>query len=138
MKLQIPILNFQINLQTLILFFIAGVVVFVFFFAYIKAQSTANDQKRINDIEQIQAALKIYHDDNGFYPVSNNGVPKNIENYISFWPTAPNANGRCTDEQNTYSYSQRPGTDYWVTFCLGANYEDLAPGLHRASSKGIE
>ncbi|HEX9503791.1 MAG TPA: hypothetical protein VF974_05755 [Patescibacteria group bacterium] len=126
------------NLQGIILILIIAIVVLVLLFAYVNARISANDQKRLADIGQIQAALKVYFDENGFYPASNKGLPKDIETYLNFWPTAPSKNGKCSDEKNTYTYVLRPGMDYWVSFCLGRDYNNLSAGTHRASSKGIE
>ena len=126
------------NLQGIILIFIIAILALALLFAYVNARVSANDQKRVADIEQIQAALKVYFDENGFYPASSNGMPKDIETYLSFWPTAPSANGNCTNADNTYTYALRPSMDYWLSFCLGGKYKDLSAGLHKASSKGIE
>jgi type II secretory pathway pseudopilin PulG len=126
------------NLQVVILILIITILVMVVSLAYFNAQTAANDQKRLADIDQIQKALKFYYDENGFYPANDKGIPKDIETYLNFWPTAPSASRNCTKDQNNYTYTQRPGTDYWVTFCLGSNQEGLRPGVHRASSKGIE
>lgn len=137
-KLQITNFKSQVNLQVLILILILTIMVIVVFFAYINAQSVAKDEKRIADVQQIQAALKMYLDENGFYPVNSNGIPKDIETYLSFWPQAPTPSGNCSADDNTYKYVQRPGMDYWVSFCLGKQYQNLSAGPHKASSKGIE
>ena len=120
------------NLQRIILILIISTVVITLLLAYINAQTAANDQKRLADISQIRLALKVYFDQNGFYPSASNGIPKEIEKYLSFWPQAPKSNGNCTDEGNTYRYSLKPGMDYTISFCLGSS------GFHSATSKGIE
>ncbi|MBX4191545.1 MAG: hypothetical protein KW804_01970 [Candidatus Doudnabacteria bacterium] len=125
------------NLQLIILILIIVILVLTVSFAYLSAKTSANDQKSLANVEQIQKALKLYYDENGFYPASNNGVPKDIETYLSFWPT-PSPSGRCSKNYNEYSYTLRPGADYWVMFCLGGDNGDLKSGIHRASSKGLE
>ncbi|MBX4187293.1 MAG: hypothetical protein KW802_03510 [Candidatus Doudnabacteria bacterium] len=127
-----------INLSVLILVLIILVILAALFFAYVNAQAIAHDRRRLQDVEQIQAALKIYYDENGFYPASSNGMPKDIETYLSFWPVPPKPEGNCTKEDNQYAYTLRPGNDYWLTFCLAGSVGNLPAGEHQASSKGIQ
>jgi hypothetical protein len=133
-------LNFRFpsNLQVVVLTTILVIVGIVVFLAYINAQSVANDKKRIGDVEQIQKALKLYFDENGFYPRSVAGIPQDIDKYLEAWPQAPDKEGNCTEDENRYTYSQRPGTNYQVTFCLGGKAQGLSAGVHRATIRGIE
>ena len=130
--------RFFTTISGIILVLILVIIGITVFSAYLGAQSYAKDQKRITDITQIQAALKVYFDENGFYPSTQNGEPKNLETYLSFWPTSPNANGSCSKDQNTYVYSQRTNSDYALTFCLGNKFGNYSAGVHTATSKGIQ
>ncbi len=132
--------NFRsVSLTVIIISVILGILVLTVFLAFLNGSVAANDQKRLNDVALIQQALKLYYDENGFYPVSSKGIPSSIENFLNFWPEAPKANGSCSDESNTYTYARKPsGTEYSLTFCLGRSRDGYAAGVHAANSKGIE
>jgi hypothetical protein len=127
------------SLQGIILLVIIAIFGMTILVALVNSQALANDRKRISDVVKIQAGLKVDFDVNGFYPGVTNGQPKGVETYLDFWPTAPKANGGCTAQENSYTYSDRSyGEDYSLTFCLAKNYQNLAAGIHTATSKGIQ
>ncbi|OGE82898.1 MAG: hypothetical protein A3B10_02470 [Candidatus Doudnabacteria bacterium RIFCSPLOWO2_01_FULL_44_21] len=102
-----------------ILIVIAVIVVLVTSLAFFSAQTEARDQIKMIDVSRIQKALKIYFDENGFYPYSNNGQPIGINNYLDFWPKPPSADSNCSSTQSDYNYVQKNnGGDFTLTFCL--------------------
>jgi len=127
------------SLQGIILIVIIALIGITVLSAFINSKTPINDQKRVTDINKIREALKVDFNVNGFYPESMNGKPKGIETYLDFWPTAPKPDGGCNPSQNNYTYSQRSnGSDYAVDFCLGKSQNNLAAGLHTATSEGIK
>jgi len=131
--------KFFFSLQGMILVVIIALILITVFFAYINSGATANDQRRLSDINKIQEALKVSFGINGFYPDSSNNQPRGITSILDFWPTSPKANGGCTAAENTYTYAQRSnGSDYVLNFCLGSKQGNLPAGVHTATSKGIE
>lgn len=126
-------------MKTVIFLLIVAIAAITVLVAFTSANVSANDQIRLKDISQIQKALKIYFDENGYYPQSNGaGIPSGINNYLDFWPQAPDPNNKCSWQQNTYYYIQKnSGQEYLLTFCLGRSYKEFSAGVHSADSKGI-
>ena len=115
-----------------ILILIIVLISFACLFAFLSARTQAFDQKVLVDVAQIAQALKIYHDENNFYP-SGSGRPAGINGYLSFWPAPENKCGLAS-----YAYSQKSsGDDYNLSFCLNTNIQGLISGIHRLSAKGI-
>ncbi len=107
----------------------AGAIVF----AFTNAKADAADERRLADVGKIQEALTLFFDVNGFYPNNSDGVPKGIDQYLSFYPTPPNPNGNCTKESNNYFYERKAsGMDFNLSFCLGKD------GKHTITSKGLQ
>src|SRR3989338_8456803 len=100
--------------EIFVLIFIVALLSLVCLAAFFSANIDVNDQKVLVDVSQISQALKIYHDENGFYPPGET-IPSGIESYLSFWPVPENNCGNV----NKYHYSQRnSGENYNLTFCL--------------------
>ena len=132
-------LSFFRTLQGIILIVIIALVAITSLFAFINSTAAANDRKRLTDVEKMQEGLKVYFNVYGYYPSTQNSKPVGMESYLDFWPSAPKANGKCTDAQNRYVYLQKQnGLDYYLTFCLGANYKNYAAGTHTMTSGGIQ
>jgi type II secretory pathway pseudopilin PulG len=129
-----------IRTEALIFIVIVFLGLVVVLFAFLSAKSSARDQQRLADVGSIQQALQIYFTENGFYPNGANvAMPVGMDNYLDRWPQAPAADGRCSSAQNSYVYSQRSnGSDYVLTFCLGASTKGVASGPHFLNSKGIQ
>jgi hypothetical protein len=101
----------------IIILLVTGIVVSTAFFS---ARVEAKDQRRLADVTQIEKALSLFFQENGFYPSSQNNTPSRINEYLDFWPQAPKADGNCSSTQNNYIYSQKAGgDDYLLTYCLG-------------------
>ena len=129
-----------VSIQLSILVFIMVIAGITGLAAFAQAQASARDQERLLDIKQVAGALKIYFDENGFYPSGNEaGAASGMSSYLDFWPAAPKPDGSCTKNQNTYSYSQKSSdSDYLLTFCLGHSVDRLSAGTHSASARGIQ
>lgn len=93
----------------------------VVFLAYTSGQSKARDERRLADVSKIQQALKIFFDENGYYPFGGEGQePTGLSNYMDGWPANPESKS-CPD---AYFYRQNSqGEGYELNFCLehGAN-----------------
>src|SRR3989344_9197669 len=120
------------NIRLIIIFSIFFIALITVLLAFTNAQTTVRDQKRVWDITQIQAALKIYTDENGAYPATDpSGQPVGINKYLDRYPAAPTAGGTCTKSQNAYDYRQLAGgDDYNLSFCLAGNIGGLVGGIH--------
>lgn len=104
--------------------------------------SSSSDAKRVADIRQIASALELYFNDNNEYPDSNNGKPVGLDSYIGTLPTAPPADGNCSDDLNEYDYTAKTdnsgsNTNYSLTFCLGSSVGGLEAGNQESTALGI-
>ena len=129
-----------ISIQLSIFTFIIATAVIASLSAFVQAQASARDQERFQDVKQVAAALKIYFNENGFYPSDNGlGMASDLGNYLDFWPNAPKPDGSCSKNQNTYSYVQiLSGSDYQLNFCFGQTISGFSAGVHTASARGIQ
>ena len=131
--------NGFIRIELLILIIVLILSIAVFLLAFARARVEAHDQHRLSDVGQIQKALQVYFGENAIYPRSTSNQPADFKNYLDFWPAPPPADGKCTQDQNQYNYSQKAqGADYTVTFCLGARSGSFAPGFYIINSKGSQ
>jgi hypothetical protein len=110
---------------------------------------SANDSKRIADVRQMASALELYYNDNSGYPDGKNGQPVGISpNYIGVFPTAPAADGSCTDFYNTYYYQPEGKArivngktvydSYQMTFCFGGSVGGYKAGIGMLTPSGIQ
>lgn len=126
------------RIKIIILAAIISLGVLAVILAFGSARSSAANQNRLSDVAQIHEALKVFYDQNGYYPYGS-PVPERIADYLDHWPTPPGPAGICSTINDTYAYSQKSlGSDYAVTFCLSAKIQGLATGIHTLSSKGIQ
>ena len=127
-------------MELLILVVVLVIAAVVFLLAFSSAKVGARDQRRVIDVTQIQKALTVYFQENGYYPYSTGDhPPSGITAYLDTWPTAPAADGRCSASQNTYLYTQRnQGDDYSLTFCFGRRTAGLSAGPHTLNSQGLQ
>lgn len=128
------------TLQLILLAFCGFIIAIVVLAAYVNARATARDAKRVSDIQQIQLALKYFHEEFGYYPQSSPsyqavGVDNSFSRFLSPWPTAPSpVDGSCTENTNNYVYEQVGGGDsYSIKFCLGDDYRSLPAGIRIAT-----
>ena len=111
--------------------------------------NSGNDAKRVADMRQMSTAMELYFNDNNGYPDGLNGKPLDITPmYIGQLPTAPPAEGRCTDYYNNYWYTPK-GTktvangktvysSYQLTFCLGVTTGGLKEGVGMITPSGFQ
>jgi|GEM_PF-3725198 hypothetical protein len=127
-----------ISIQAIILAFIVVIAVSTLLLALSSATVASADKIRLSDIQQMSAALKLFFDENGFYPSSDgSSVPVGITSYLDFWPQAPKR--QCDKTAGIYLYAPKSsGQDYNLKFCLEAGAGNLAAGAHTVSSKGID
>jgi hypothetical protein len=99
--------------------------------AFLSAQTYANDQIRISDINLLQKFLSAYKQDHGVYPISVAGKPQGSELYLQSLPTAPVAASVCSINQNQYTYSAvSSGASYSLSFCLGNTLSGFHKGVN--------
>jgi Tfp pilus assembly protein PilE len=130
-----------ILVEFMILCAIIFILALVTLAAWGSAKKEARDAKRMTDISQINEALKIFNNENGFFPAQDSSSkPQGIESYLSFWPEAPlPSDGICSKAQNSYYYGQvEAGSDFQLSFCLGQSTKGLAAGFHTINSKEIK
>jgi len=108
------------------------------------ARKSARDAKRIADVKQMQTALELYFNDWQTYPTSSS-VTSTIASgtyvYMVTVPSAPTPHDgiKCNANNNVYVYTQEDsGASYTITFCLGGQVGNLAPGPKEATPAGIQ
>lgn len=129
-------------IESIILFFIIGLLGVLTIMAYLSAQGAKRDAQRVSDVQQLQKALKFYYEEFGQYPQHSNNIAVGIDNsfsrFVSPWPTAPQPADGC-GIYNAYAYMQLDnGADYQIRFCLGKGYNNLKSGVHIASPDGVQ
>lgn len=128
----------RVSIKLLIVSFLVFAGLLAVLLAFFSARTQAANNNRVADVNQIQAALKIYFDENGFYPAGN-GTPTRFEEYLDFWPTPPKPAGSCGQGTDTYNYTQRSlGSDYSLTFCLSSSSSGLRSGNYTLTSRGLQ
>lgn len=128
----------RVSIKLLIVSFLVFAGLLALLLAFFSARTQAANNNRVADVTQIQAALKIYFDENGFYPPGS-GTPTGFNEYLDFWPTPPKPAGSCGRGTDVYSYSQRSlGSDYSLTFCLSSSASGLRPGIYTLTSRGLQ
>ncbi len=95
---------------------------------YSAAKVEARDQHRLTDVQKIYDALKIFYEENGYYPYgSGSGAPTGLSNYLDGWPVSP-PSGKCP---NSYLYNQKAqNNSYDLSFCLDRGAGGFGPGTH--------
>ena len=138
-------------IELLVVIAIIGLLSTLSIIALNSARARARDAKRISDVRQIQLALEMYYTENNDYPASiapGSSIGPTGAPYLRSYPTPPSpADGTCTTTQNqTYVYTKQAvaegsggiGTSsYTVTFCLGAQVNEVAAGARVMTPAGI-
>lgn len=97
---------------------------------------TKRDNIRIEDVQQINKAIKLYYNDkNPYYPKNLKDL---VPNYISKLPVAPTpADGDCSFYDNSYEYTLVSSESYVISFCLGNETSGYSAGYHTMNPNGI-
>lgn len=105
--------------------------------ANIKPIAQRRDEKRYNDVANINWAILNYQHDNKKAP---DYLTQLIPNYLEAIPQAPvPADGSCTEEENNYKYELLPEGSYQIRYCLGGVvYDYYGPGLQWNSDYQME
>ena len=119
--------------KTVVLILSVIIILSVVLLAYRSGAIQARNSQRLADIRQIQAALKLFHDYNRYYPEETGVQPKGIFDYLQFWPKAPTpADGACNSQVNEYAYEQIDrGESYSLSFCIGQKIGDIPAGYYK-------
>ena len=91
-------------IELLVVISIIGLLSSVVFASLNSARARARDSKRIAEMKQVQIAMQLYYDKNGFFPADNGNSDTKIrftgmisslvaEGFLSTTPTDPSGNG---------------------------------------------
>lgn len=117
------------------------------------ARQKSRDARRVSDIKQIQTSLELYYNDVNSYPIaavaldtkdlclsSTNGLAAACAGttYMTKIPgnPPPQTDGGCV--AGNYMYTSAVGTDYTLSYCLGADTGGIVAGAHTATPAGIQ
>ncbi len=127
--------------ELMVVIAIIGVLATLIMVTLDNTKTTARNTRRLSDIKQLQLALKLYYNDNGFYPTSitpGASLARNGVNYMLRVPSNPKPWNDGTCPPNDYQYTQlEGGKRYSLNFCVSAPTDDLLGGAHVATSNGI-
>ncbi|MFA7663111.1 MAG: prepilin-type N-terminal cleavage/methylation domain-containing protein, partial [Patescibacteria group bacterium] len=119
--------------EILIVIAIIGILATIAVIAMLSARVKANDTKRVYDVSQIKKALDLYYFEVGKYPNESEievdgylageiALPgESNQIYMHQIPTAPKADGDCTDLQNKYDYVKLRDNCAIVSNCTAEN-----------------
>ncbi|HVM73902.1 MAG TPA: prepilin-type N-terminal cleavage/methylation domain-containing protein [Candidatus Paceibacterota bacterium] len=94
-------------IELLVVIAIIGILASIILASLSTAKSRGRDSKRISDIKQIQLALELFYDANGYYPANiYTGSPSPLVSggYISSMPTDPSVAATCTSDGTAGCY----------------------------------
>lgn len=127
--------------ELMVVIAIIGVLATLIMVTLDNTKSTARNTRRLADIKQLQLALKLYYNDNGFYPTTvtpGTSLSRNGVNYMLRVPANPKPWNDGTCPSSDYQYKQlENGQRYSISFCVSAPTDDLSIGTHFATSNGI-
>ncbi len=114
-------------IELLVVIAIIGILASIVLASLNSARAKGRDARRVADIKQIQLALELYYDANGYYPASISGTTLTAPGYISVLPIDPSSSSG-----TTYNYSYAPLTaaasgTLCSSYHLGADLENNDP-----------
>jgi uncharacterized protein (TIGR02145 family)/prepilin-type N-terminal cleavage/methylation domain-containing protein len=125
-------------IELLVVIAIIGILATISVIVLQNARAKSRDAKRAGDMKQVQTAMELFFNDKGRYPTASEWLTGQIfsttteatTTYMQIIPAAATpADGACTTNQNTFSYTQNEaGNSYSVSFCLGGTTGNLTPG----------
>lgn len=115
---------------------IIGLLTSVTLLSLNSARAKSRDSKRIADVRMISSALELYFDDYNYYPIK---LSELAPQYITTMPEAPTPNdGKCTSQENTYTYSSFTEDSYVLNFCLGGQTSGYKAGINSLTKERIK
>lgn len=149
-KSETPFLRTVVRLGKILIIMLGGFYILVFLMASQNSggHGKSPDVKRLGDVKQLQAALELYYDSCGGYPVvptetiigspdfdisSHEGCPEgtSIGTFINPIPINPTHGG----EPYAYYGSHE---NYTISFSLEKQSGNLSPGRHFATPSGVQ
>ncbi len=124
---------------------VAGIISLIATFATIsisKARIQARDVKRVADTKSLTLALESYFSKNNAYPAAITPGQPLVDNdgivYMSQVPgnPKPHTDGNCLDRDFHYETINN-GSDYMLTFCLGAETGSFSRGVNFYGGGGV-
>ncbi len=132
-------------IELLVVIAIIAIIATLSVLALQSARERARDSKRIADIKQLKTALELYYNDaNGYPPASafvtgsalsyTDSQSGQVKTYINQIPSSPiPADGDCTQQNNSYSYSSENPSTYTISYCLGSKSQEIPRGANVAT-----
>ena len=96
----------------------------------------SRDAKRMTDVKELSRVIDLYI-------ASNKRAPENllrlVPAYLDTLPEAPlPADGKCTNDDNSYDYEKTGNKTYQISFCLGDTTNGYLSGKHVLTEIGLK
>ena len=130
-------------IELLVVVAIIGLLATLSIVALNNARARSRDARRVADVKQIQTALELYYNDQGYYPsavpTSGTQIASGTTVYMNQVPTPPQpADGSCT-AATAYTYATTDNKiTYTIAYCLGNATGGIAAGVGAATPAGIK
>lgn len=127
--------------ELMVVIAIIGILATLIMVTLDNTKTTARNTRRLADIKELQLALKLFYNDNGFYPTAitaGSSISRNGVNYLLRVPENPKPwnDGSCLNQDYIYKQIEN-GKRYTISFCLSDRTDDLSSGTKLATANGI-